>query len=100
MAESVNIQTDQKEGPSHSLEPYNLLALFAFASVFAGVIPGIVLGHMGLRDLKTSNERGRGLALAAVIIGYVFIAFLFVYFIWIVTMIAFAFSQPGFISAD
>ncbi len=41
---------------------------------FIGSIVGIITGHMSLSQLKTSNEGGRGLALAGVIVGYVGLA--------------------------
>lgn len=81
MAAPASVVTESKK-------PYNLLALFAFTSVFVGVIPGIILGHIGLKEIKASGERGRGFALAAVIIGYVFIALVVLYFIALAGIIA------------
>jgi hypothetical protein len=41
---------------------------FVFAFVFFPV--GIITGHIALARINRTGERGRGLALAAVIIGY------------------------------
>jgi hypothetical protein len=49
----------------------NLFAILSFATVFYSAIPGIVFGHIALKQLKTSGESGRGLAIAGVIIGYI-----------------------------
>lgn len=48
----------------------NTLAIVALISVFFINLLGIILGHIALNQIKTTGEGGRGLALAAVIIGY------------------------------
>jgi len=56
--------------------PTNVLAIIAFVSVF--VLPSIVpviLGHISMSQIKRTGEGGRGLALAALIIGYIELAF-------------------------
>lgn len=51
--------------------PFNTLAIVAFVgSFFAGLI-GIICGHISLKQIKRDGSRGRGLALAGTIIGYV-----------------------------
>ncbi|WP_187977439.1 DUF4190 domain-containing protein [Mycetocola sp. JXN-3] len=52
----------------------SILAILAliFGIVFAPA--GIVLGHIALRQLKTSGEGGASLAKAGLIIGYIFFA--------------------------
>jgi len=49
----------------------NLFAILSFALVFFAAIPAIVFGHIALKQLKTSGESGRGLAIAGVVIGYI-----------------------------
>jgi hypothetical protein len=48
------------------------IAALIFAILFAPV--GIVLGHVARSQIKRTGEAGRGLATAALIIGYIFIA--------------------------
>lgn len=36
-----------------------------------GVLVGVVLGHIALSQIRRTGERGRGMALAGVIIGWV-----------------------------
>lgn len=51
--------------------PLNTLSLVAFIGSFFGGVIGIVCGHISLSQIKKRGERGRGLALAGTIIGYV-----------------------------
>lgn len=51
--------------------PLNPLALVAFiGSFFVGLV-GVICGHIALKQIKRSGEKGHGFALAATIIGYV-----------------------------
>lgn len=54
--------------------PTNVLAIIGFIGVFFFSLIGIILGHIALNKIKSTGEGGRGLALAAVIIGYVRLA--------------------------
>ncbi|MDQ1136536.1 hypothetical protein QE410_001335 [Microbacterium sp. SORGH_AS 1204] len=57
----------------------NPLAIVALVSSLVGlfVIPvigqivGIITGHISLKQIKTTGERGRGMALSGVLIGYI-----------------------------
>ena len=55
----------------------NTLALVGFILSLAGfvtgitAIPGIILGHIGLSQIKKTGEDGHGLAVAALIMGYI-----------------------------
>ena len=76
--------TDPQPMPAAPSEPpaqytdnsqhFNTLAILAFVLVWPTVIVGLVLGHIALSQIKRTGERGHGLALAAVIIGWVGIA--------------------------
>jgi peptidyl-prolyl cis-trans isomerase B (cyclophilin B) len=50
----------------------NVLAIIAIIAAFVFAPVGIVLGFIALNQIKTSHEAGRGLALAGVILGFVF----------------------------
>ena len=58
--------------PGYYAPPTNTMAILAlvFGFVFAPV--GIVLGHLALGQIKRTGESGHGLALAGLILGYVF----------------------------
>ncbi|HEU5223964.1 MAG TPA: DUF4190 domain-containing protein [Candidatus Lumbricidophila sp.] len=49
----------------------NTMAIVAIITVWFGGLWGIIFGHIGLSQIKKSRENGRGLAVAALIIGYV-----------------------------
>lgn len=48
-----------------------------------GAILGVIFGHIALGQVKQSGEEGRGLALAGVIVGWVFIGLVAAYFIFL-----------------
>lgn len=52
----------------------NTFAILAIVTVWFGGILGLIFGYIGLSQIKRSGEGGHGLALAAVIIGWVAIA--------------------------
>ena len=49
----------------------SIIGWFAFGSL---CIVGVILGHISLKQLKTSGEGGRGMALTGLIMGYIGIA--------------------------
>ena len=59
-----------------SSSPLNIMALVGFILSVSGVatgitvIPGIVLSHIGLSQIKRTGESGRGFALAGLVVGY------------------------------
>ncbi len=53
---------------------WNVLAIVAFVTVWFTVILGLIFGHIALSQIKKTGEKGRGLALAAVIIGWIAVA--------------------------
>lgn len=56
----------------------NTMAIIAFVSVWFISVVGIVLGHMALGEIRRTGERGRGLAIAALVLGYASMALLVV----------------------
>jgi peptidyl-prolyl cis-trans isomerase B (cyclophilin B) len=53
---------------------YNTMSIVAFILAFFVSIVGIILGFIALSQIKRTGEQGHGLALAAVIIGFVEVA--------------------------
>lgn len=52
----------------------NVLAIVAFVGSFFVSLVGIICGHIALSQVKRTGEKGRGFALAGLIIGYVSLA--------------------------
>jgi hypothetical protein len=82
----------------------NLLAVIALiASCIGLTIPGIVMGHIALSQIRKSGESGHALALAAVIVGYALTALVIiavvVFFIFIFAAIGVASSATDSFSS-
>lgn len=56
--------------PASPLAPYSTLAAVALALTFFTVVGGIVCGHVALSRIARTGERGRWLAIAALVLGY------------------------------
>lgn len=87
-------------------QPTNVLAIISLVASIAGliVIPflgsiaAVITGHMSLKQLRTSGENGRGMALAGTIIGWIGTGFwLLLIIIWGIAMIAFASTLPSIV---
>jgi hypothetical protein len=73
--------TEQQPMPASSSErpaeypdltqPYNVFAVLAFVFVWLTIILGLVFGYIALAQIKRTNQQGRGLARAAVILGWI-----------------------------
>lgn len=48
----------------------NVLAIIGFIASFFVSVVGIVLGFIALSQIKRTGEKGRGLAIAAIVIGF------------------------------
>lgn len=55
-------------------EKTNTLAIIGLIVAFFVPLVGAILGHVALSQIKKTGEGGRGVALAGVIIGWVFTA--------------------------
>jgi len=54
----------------------NTLAVVSLASAISwvGAVAGIVTGHIALAQIKRSGEKGRALAVTALVLGYLYVA--------------------------
>lgn len=67
--------------PAPTAPPTNTLALVGMISSIAGIftmgilcVLGVILGHIGLNQIKRTGEGGRGLGVTALVVGYIGIA--------------------------
>ena len=77
MTEPEPIPTASSEPPAEYpdyTQPYNVLAVLAFVFVWLTIILGLVFGYIALAQIKRTHQQGRGLALAAVILGWIGLA--------------------------
>lgn len=66
----------QQQQPQYAAAPpaqpgYNTLAIVGFILAFFVSLVGAILGFVALSQIKRTGEQGRGLAIAAIIIGLV-----------------------------
>ena len=80
-----------KTNPLAIVPPVSAIVGFVIVPFIASIV-AVITGHMSLKQLKTSGEQGRGLALAGTIIGWVGIG------LSILSIIAFLAFIPFFIT--
>lgn len=66
--------------------PTNTLAILALALAFACWPLALVFGHLARRQIRRTGERGRGLATAGLVIGYLLLALVALAVIAVVTL--------------
>ncbi|MDF2444595.1 MAG: hypothetical protein JWR01_2798 [Subtercola sp.] len=49
---------------------YNVLAIVSLVTAFFVSLAAIITGHIALRQIKRTQEKGRGLAIAGLVLGY------------------------------
>ena len=86
--------------PARPALPTTMAATNAFAVVsvilaFVQPIAGIVFGHIALSQIKRNGDSGRGLALTGLILGYAYFAFIFLFVILYISVIALAIGSMG-----
>jgi len=54
----------------------NTLAVVSLAAAISwvGAVAGVITGHIALAQIKRSGEKGRGLAITGLVLGYLYIA--------------------------
>ncbi|MCL2453779.1 MAG: DUF4190 domain-containing protein [Micrococcales bacterium] len=85
-------QTVYAPGP-----PSNGMAIASLISSLVGIlvwgigaVVGVILGHIAMKQLRTSGEAGKGMATAGLIIGYIQIGFwVLALLVWLVIIVGF-----------
>lgn len=75
----------------------NLMAILSLIFAFVFPLAGIILGHLGLSQIKKTGEGGRGLALTGTILSYVFTFIGLIFFIFYFIVLGVALSDPSMI---
>ncbi len=67
------------------------MAIVALVGAFVFAPLGIVFGHIALSQIRRSDEDGKGLAIAGLVIGYIFTGlFLLVIVFWVILFVVLA----------
>jgi len=64
------VQTEPAVSPT-ALTTTNTMAIIAFVSAFFVGLVAVVLGHLALAEIRRTGQNGRGLAIAALWLGYI-----------------------------
>ena len=76
-------------------QPMNTLAILAMVFAFLFAPLGIVFGHIARSQIKRTGEQGSGLALAGLILGYIFTGLGILFFILWIAFFAAAFDDAN-----
>ena len=93
--------TPQALPPRGRTGEFNELGVVALiASCIGFSIPGIVMGHIALSQIKKNGQTGHGFALAAVIVGYVVTVVVILAVIAFVVLMIFVISTANSVTQD
>ncbi|MGH3914163.1 MAG: DUF4190 domain-containing protein [Pseudonocardiaceae bacterium] len=87
--------SDSGQGPYPP--PTNPLAILALALAFACWPLALVFGHLAHKQITRTGERGRGLATAGLVIGYLFLTLVLLIAITVAALAGAATEQAGVI---
>jgi peptidyl-prolyl cis-trans isomerase B (cyclophilin B) len=82
--------------PAGASEPINTLSIVALVLAFLFPLGGIICGHIALKQIRTSGERGHGLALAGSVIGWILTVFIVLAVVIVLAFTALAASEGYF----
>ncbi|TFB96912.1 MULTISPECIES: DUF4190 domain-containing protein [Cryobacterium] len=70
-------------------DKYNVLAIVSLVSAFFISLVAIITGHIALSQIKKTGEKGRGLAIGGLVLGYLgVLATIIVIIVWFVVIAA------------
>jgi len=70
-----------------SSAPWSVLAIVGFVTSFVVGVVGVVLSILGLRETVRTGKRGRGLAIAGIVVGGAFTLFAVILVLFIVLVV-------------
>jgi len=70
-------------------DKFNVLAIVSLVSAFFISLVAIITGHIALSQIKKTGEKGRGLAIGGLVLGYLgVVATIIVVIVWVVVFAA------------
>ncbi|MGN6324387.1 DUF4190 domain-containing protein [Pseudolysinimonas sp.] len=79
--------------PAAASDKWNVLAIVGFVGTFIIPLAGLIISAIALNQIKTTGERGRGLALAGLILSIIYFVILIIVIIAAVVVGA---SSPSY----
>ncbi len=79
--------------PAYQPRPMNAMAIAALVSAFVLAPLGIVFGHIALSQIRRTDEDGKGLAIAGLVVGYVVTGLFVLGLLFWLIVFAWVFSQ-------
>lgn len=62
-------------GQQSPQDKYNVLSIISLVTSLIGIsLAGVITGHIGMSQIKKTGEKGRGLAIAGLVVGYLGLA--------------------------
>lgn len=80
-------------------ERWNVLAIVGFVLAFVVSLGAVICGHIALSQIKRTGEKGRGLAIAALVLGYLGILLGLIWIALIIAAVAAGVSSGSFSSS-
>lgn len=79
------LRPESDADPTPDARPLSTLALVALALGVIGGPVAIIFGHLAIRQIRQTGERGIGLARIATVLGYVWLVAWIAVIVWVVT---------------
>ena len=70
-APAAQAYSPQGYGQPIAADKWNVLAIISLVSAFFVSLAAVICGHIALSQIKKTGEKGRGLAIAGLVLGYV-----------------------------
>lgn len=84
--------------PPAGPDKYNVLAIVSLITAFFFSLVAVITGHIALSQIKKTGEKGRGLAIAGLIIGYAGIASVIVLAAILIPLYLTLLNDPSFMN--
>lgn len=81
--------------PAPQSDRYNPFAIVAIITVWFAGIFGLIFGYIALSQIKSTGEKGHGIALASVILGWIAVGIAILMIIFWTVLFGAAVSQAG-----
>lgn len=86
----------QPQGPYYApTEQWNTLAIVGFVLAFVFAPAGLIVSIIALRQINRTHERGKGLAIAGIVLGAICVVFIVIMIVLVVAVMTMALNDPS-----